>query len=86
MSLAGQLTPVGCVVALSTGGGPSTHQVRGAARLGIDPRYGTVLICRGLPGMRLATTVVYHATSTSTPPPVDDALTHDVSMATALHQ
>jgi hypothetical protein len=85
-ALAGRTTPVGCVVALSVGGGPGANRVRVpvAPPVAIDPRSGTVLMCHGLPGMRLATTVVYHVTA-GAPLPVD-ALTHDVSMATALHQ
>jgi hypothetical protein len=78
---AGQATVVGCVVALPPSTSPGARHVFMATRVALDPRYGTAVVrCPFLSG-----TVVYHITSAASPS-VDPALTHDVSMATALHQ
>jgi hypothetical protein len=80
--LAGQVTPVGCVVAFPLSTSPGAHQVLVATRIWIDPRYGTVRSCHRL-AMGLAGTVASHITSVAPP---NEAPLSDVSMATAWHQ
>jgi hypothetical protein len=76
-----QATATGCVFAITPSTAPGAHQVLVATRIATDPRYGTILGCHRLAGG----TIVFHLTA-GPPPPAEADLTHDVSMATALHQ
>jgi hypothetical protein len=78
---AGGATALECVVAFTPSTAAGAHQVLVATRIATDPRYGTLRACHSL----AAGTFIYDVTG-GPPPPAEADLTHDVSMATALHQ
>jgi hypothetical protein len=78
---AGQAVATGCVFVVTPSTAPGAHQVLAATRIAIDPRYGAIRRCHALTGGTVIVSV-----SSGAPAPVETAFTHDVSMATAMHQ